>query len=124
MRLMAKSYSIGRRQTCDIVLSDPSVSRDHAALQVDGHSNVTLIDRDSRFGTFVRRNAGHEWEKIRSTRLDRDHGVRFGRYETTAREIMAQLPLDVARPMPRAGVSQDTPLERNPDTGEIIPRRR
>ncbi|HHV61846.1 MAG TPA: DUF3662 and FHA domain-containing protein [Firmicutes bacterium] len=44
--------AIGRRKTSDIVLEDPSVSRDHAEVRWEGEGFI-LIDRDSTNGTFV-----------------------------------------------------------------------
>lgn len=48
-----KSYSIGREETCNITLYDPSnlVSRRHATLNVDG-SKMTITDHSSN-GTYI-----------------------------------------------------------------------
>ena len=48
-----KSYSIGREESCNIIISDPSkmVSRNHATLNVDG-TKMTIMDHSSN-GTFI-----------------------------------------------------------------------
>lgn len=48
-----KSYSIGREENCNIIISDPSkmVSRHHATLNVDG-TRMTIMDHSSN-GTFI-----------------------------------------------------------------------
>lgn len=43
---------VGRLPTCDLVLNDPSVSRQHASLRVLD-SNCRLQDAGSRFGTYL-----------------------------------------------------------------------
>ncbi len=48
-----KSYTIGREETCDIVIPDPSqmVSRNHATLTLNG-SKMTITDNSSN-GTYI-----------------------------------------------------------------------
>jgi ABC transport system ATP-binding/permease protein len=46
------SLTIGRSQAADLALSDPSVSRKHASLRLDG-ATVVIEDLDSANGTFV-----------------------------------------------------------------------
>ncbi|MFN3484775.1 MAG: FHA domain-containing protein [Planctomycetota bacterium] len=46
------SHIIGRASQCDIALKDPSLSRQHCEIQVQG-SVATLIDRGSMNGTLV-----------------------------------------------------------------------
>ena len=50
--LTARPLLVGRAPECDIVLSDPSISRHHANLLVDG-TQPRVQDLDSRNGTFV-----------------------------------------------------------------------
>lgn len=44
---------IGRAPSCDIWLSDPSVSRDHARLERDADGRWSIVDTRSANGTFV-----------------------------------------------------------------------
>jgi len=43
---------VGRLPTCDVVLNDPSVSRRHATISLDG-GRYLVQDAGSRFGTFI-----------------------------------------------------------------------
>ena len=46
-------YKVGRGTKSDIVLSDTSVSRNHAELEPQDDGKVNLRDLGSTFGTFV-----------------------------------------------------------------------
>jgi hypothetical protein len=50
--LLDDTTLVGRDEQCDIVIGDPSVSRRHARLLVDG-SGVVVEDLQSKNGTFV-----------------------------------------------------------------------
>ena len=120
---MAKTYSIGRRLECDIVLSHPSISREHADLVVNDGANVTLIDRDSKFGTFILQPKG-EWLQIKSSVIAREDQIRLGRYETSGRDLLARIPRVARASEPSEPIQRvEGALERNPETGEIVPRR-
>ena len=45
--------TIGRDDTCDIVLSDPKVSRSHCSLTVNDNDQVIVSDLGSSRGTYV-----------------------------------------------------------------------
>jgi hypothetical protein len=45
--------TIGREQSCDIVLDDPAVSAVHALLRVSVRGEVKIVDNDSTNGVFV-----------------------------------------------------------------------
>lgn len=52
----AHTYSIGRRETCDVCIPfDTSVSRLHAHLVIHPDQSLSLVDEKSRNGTFVGR---------------------------------------------------------------------
>lgn len=51
-RIVAPETTIGRGEGCDFSLGDPSVSKRHVIIQVQG-SVYTLIDLDSLNGTFL-----------------------------------------------------------------------
>ena len=48
----AEEFTIGRGNSCDVVLKDISISRLHAILKYDGNS-FKLYDNESKFGTLV-----------------------------------------------------------------------
>lgn len=68
---MNKVYTIGRDETCDIILRDNSdvVSRVHATLKSNGHGKYTLVDQ-SRNGTYVNGIRMSTNEEIPVTRKD------------------------------------------------------
>ncbi len=130
-----KSYLIGRKKDSDIVLTDPSVSRQHAELVMSSGAQIVLVDCESKFGTFLYVKSKKEWERITTMRVNMDDRVKLGRHETSVKELVAKLPRGAAAHGPRgsdpapasnSASSPDagSPVERNPETGEIITRRR
>jgi pSer/pThr/pTyr-binding forkhead associated (FHA) protein len=92
-----------------IVLSDKSVSRNHAELsRVDGQ--LFLEDLKSSNGTFVREKGG--WRRITRECVRPEDEVRLGAYTTTVRTLLEEPLYAPAR----------SRIERNPETGEIILR--
>ena len=53
LKLAEKLVKIGRAEGCDIVLKSPSLSREHAQLQLDPEGRTCLLDLQSTFGTRV-----------------------------------------------------------------------
>lgn len=68
---MNKVYTIGRDETCDIIIRDSSdvVSRVHATLKSNGNGKYTLVDQ-SRNGTYVNGIRMSTNEEIPVTRKD------------------------------------------------------
>lgn len=54
---MNRTFTIGSAHSNDIVLADPTLSREHAAITVFGDGRVEIIDRGSLNGTSVVRGA-------------------------------------------------------------------
>ncbi|GFP24724.1 ABC transport system ATP-binding/permease protein [Candidatus Hakubella thermalkaliphila] len=48
-----KLFCIGRSEDNDLVIKDPSVSRHHAEMSLDGNDRAWIVDRDSTNGTAV-----------------------------------------------------------------------
>ncbi len=71
-------FTIGR-QGADLTVADPSVSRLHATLTVEG-SRFVLRDRQSTNGTFV------EGERVEEATLA--HGVKFRLGDTTLQFVL------------------------------------
>ena len=78
--LFEGAVTLGRDGGCDIVINDPSVSREHAVLTVtDGQ--LTVADRDSKNGTRVDdQRIGDE------TAVSIGQRIRFGSIELLVRE--------------------------------------
>ncbi len=117
------TVTIGRHSDCGIVLSHPSISRHHAELVIGVRDEYKLVDMNSKYGTYIRHKGSGAWERISAAKLDPSDHVRFGRYDLDARDMLARLPGLLSR---KPVVSRDVgsaPVERNPETGEIINRR-
>ncbi len=71
IKLVQGTFIVGRDSTCDLVLSDTSVSRRHAEIVIDEHS-LTVRDLTSKNGTFV------DNERIESHVVQTGEQVRFG----------------------------------------------
>lgn len=123
-----KSYLIGRKKDCDIVLNDPSVSRQHAELVMSSGAQIVLIDRESKFGTFLFAKSKKEWQRITTMRVNLDDRIKLGRFETAVKDLVAKLPRGAApaaaEPASSPSFDARSPVERNPETGEIVSRRR
>jgi predicted component of type VI protein secretion system len=123
-----KSYLIGRSQDCDVVIADPSVGRQHADLITDSDTHFVLIDRNSTNGTFLWEHAA--WRRVSSVRVGLDDRVRLGLHETSVASLAIALRnLASATTVPRESREHQENtgppiLERNPETGEIIDRRK
>jgi hypothetical protein len=53
VELTAGEMTIGREESCDIVLDDPAASSVHALLRVGSRGEVKIVDNDSTNGVFV-----------------------------------------------------------------------
>ena len=95
-----KPFLIGRSKECDVVLTDPTVSRRHAELIVSLDHEFMLVDCDSKFGTFVRN--GNEWRRITTGRVGIDDRVRLGQYETSIRSFITVVAEQMRRAEPPA----------------------
>jgi len=62
---------VGRSTKCDLILSDPSVSRRHAELRA-GDAQLQVLDLDSRNGTFV------DGVRVHNDMIGPGQEVRFG----------------------------------------------
>lgn len=76
--MASKRLGIGRDESNDIVIDDPSVSRHHAELIENGGGHYVLRDLDSTHGTAVKRNG--EWVTVTETQVARGNLARLGNY--------------------------------------------
>jgi pSer/pThr/pTyr-binding forkhead associated (FHA) protein len=125
-----KAYTIGRGQKADIVVADASVSRVHAELVSTDDGRYYLTDCGSTYGTFIQRD--NAWKRIRQVYVRARDPVKLGEYETSAAQLMDMLPAEKRHPRvtviegdvlpaPKSDLPSG-PVERDPETGEIIRR--
>jgi class 3 adenylate cyclase len=82
-------YKVGRGTKSDIVLSDTSVSRNHAELEPRDDGRVRIVDLGSKFGTFVKRKDG--WARVDEATVAAGDPIRLGNLETTPRLLLELL---------------------------------
>ena len=105
-----RSYRIGRAETNDIVLREPSVSREHAELVSLGHGLFTLRDLGSSYGTSMRQ--GSDWTLITAAPVQADTPIRIGEFETTAGDLVRDAAVAAARPPAPAAPAWAAPQPR------------
>jgi class 3 adenylate cyclase len=81
-------YKIGRSPKSDIVLTDGSVSRDHAELSDTNDGRYSIVDVGSSYGTFIMREG--EWRKIKQAVIGPDEPVMLGKHKTTPAQMLKQ----------------------------------
>jgi pSer/pThr/pTyr-binding forkhead associated (FHA) protein len=98
-----KRYSIGRDETNDVVLSDPSVSRRHAELVDTGDGTYKLVDSGSSNGTWSMNDDG--WSRVTTAEVDADALVKIGDHFTS---VTALLTAAGAPPTNRRSLEDET----------------
>lgn len=81
------TLTIGRDQTCDIVVDDQTVSRRHAELELCDDGGYRLIDLDSRNGTFVL--VGRRFVRATQAIVGADDKVKLSTVQATVRDLLA-----------------------------------
>lgn len=89
-------YRIGRADTNDVVLADPTVSREHAELVVIDGGRFQVKDLGSTYGVSVMQ--GTEWRKVTEAELRIESRLRIGEYETTVADLLRDTDRTVVRP--------------------------
>lgn len=79
-------YKIGRSPKSDIVLTDGSVSREHAELSDTSDGRYSIVDLGSSFGTFIMREG--EWRKIKQAVIAPDEQIMLGKLKTTPAQML------------------------------------
>ncbi len=128
------------------MVPDPTVSRSHAELVRTADGRFYLTDCGSTFGTHT--SAGDSWETLRQGFVEQEAPLRLGEFVTSIDELLRLLPdedsgrrmVAVEGEIEEQRFSQDTalvgrnvvlepardaslprgPVERDPETGEII----
>lgn len=91
-----RRYRIGRADTNDIVLTDSTVSREHAELAELGEGRFAIKDLGSSYGIAIRE--GDQWAKVTEAELHHDTPLRIGDYETTVSDLVRDTDRTVVRP--------------------------
>ena len=81
---------VGRLPICDVVLNDPSVSRQHATVRVE-HGRCFVQDTGSRFGTFV--NGVQILATQDATEIKSGDTVKFGELPATVEQNIPETEL-------------------------------
>jgi hypothetical protein len=111
-------YSIGRSRDNDIVLSDTTVSRQHAEIEDLGGGRFIVRDVGSSRGTLVQR--GGNWEDVTETEITVDQPILLGELETSVGALLkeAGVAVSAAAAGPEASVaSAATPRAAATSTG-------
>lgn len=86
-----RSFVIGKNRSCDIVLGDESVSRQHAELLVLPDGKFFLTDTDSKNGTYILQ--GKKFIKIRKSSVTPSDIIRFGACKMAMKDILEYIHL-------------------------------
>ena len=78
---------IGRARNCDLVLTDDSVSRQHASVELTGEGYLSVQDDHSSNGTYLFRN--EHWVRARKVILGSGDRIRFGEEEIDLDRLVA-----------------------------------
>ena len=108
-----KTYFIGRGQKADIIIpdADHSVASIHLELVEEASNQYYILDCNSLNGTF--RKWGGRWLPIQKAYVSLDEPLLLGKYPTTLRQLLA------LRALKKAYIG----VQRDPETGEIVPRK-
>ena len=88
-KYLKTTINIGRQPESDYLLTDPSVSRQHAELSVQGDGRYLLVDCQSTQGTRLIDRSGKSRPVIREWVKPEDR-VQFGRVTVQVKEILAK----------------------------------
>lgn len=138
--MIRRSFVIGRSPYADVVLADTSVARRHAEIVTTGDGRFHLTDCAAPTGTWRRKGAGKgdTWERIRQDFVTVDEPLRLGEHDCTIQSLLGDR-LETEEGSGRGGgagkgrwrhegmpEAADPPrgrVERDPETGEIVPKR-
>ena len=138
--MIRRSFVIGRSPYADVVLADTSVARRHAEVVTTGDGRYHLTDCAAPSGTWRRTDAGKDgkWERVRQAFVIVDEPLRLGDHACTILSLLGDrlVPEEGSvgtggdgkgrwrhEGMPEAADPPCGRVERDPETGEIVPKR-
>ena len=135
-RPVLRTLVIGRSPYADVVLADTSVDRRHAELVLTADGRYFLTDCATKSGTWhcLGEEQGRErWQKVRQCFVGGEDALRLGDHRCTVGELLEGLEVETGngtqgrwRGEPGRDGSNEMPrgrVERDPRTGEIVPKR-
>ncbi|MCW5771919.1 MAG: FHA domain-containing protein [Rhodospirillaceae bacterium] len=81
-------YKIGRSPKSDIVMTDGSISREHAELSETNDGRYSIVDRNSTYGTFILREG--EWRKVKQALIGAEEPIMLGKFRTSVAQMLVQ----------------------------------
>ena len=132
-----RSFVIGRSPYADVVLAAPGVARRHAELVATGDGRYHLTDCGSEGGTWRQAGETGAWEPVRQAFVALDEPLRLGDHPCTVQSLLGdRLAADGGAGRGGGGKGRwrhdgvaEAPepvrgrVERDPETGEIVPKR-
>lgn len=126
---MYTEYTIGRSSSCDIVISNMSISKCHAEFVITSNGRFFLTDRCSSSGTYVLADVDR-WERIKQSFIELKQPLMFGDWVSDAEGLVSLLRVSnglgnaesLAEPMPGDTLPTGQ-VRRDPVTGEIVSMR-
>ena len=133
-----RSFVIGRSPYADVVLADTAVARRHAEIVVTADGRFHLTDCASETGTWRRAGQDGPWQAVRQAFVAVDEPLRLGDHHCTIQSLIGDQLAPGGAPGRGGGAGKgrwrhegmgeavEPPrgrVERDPETGEIVPKR-
>jgi pSer/pThr/pTyr-binding forkhead associated (FHA) protein len=124
-------FRIGRADSADIQLTDPTISRLHAEILLTADGRFYLTDCQSSSGTSVQQRGASQWSRIQQSYVDKTDRVLLGQYQTSVEELVLNikdgkgagrlqgLGGGSAAPSPQDDLPEG-PVRRDLSTGEVL----
>ncbi len=134
MAKLTNRLKLGRSKDCSITLRDTTISRTHAAIEINRDGTLDIQDLGSANGTWVKRKG--RWRRVDRVTMRADQEIRFGKKKVLLSELFKDIDLVALVGARRAAALErldsgaidvhnidqrewhERP-RRNPDTGDI-----
>lgn len=125
-----RTFTIGRHESNDLVISRERVSRFQAELVVAVDGSAFLTDRSSGKTTQIRKGDNDPWREIRQELIESRDTLRFADFEISVKQLLSHISAmadEPPKPAPgrRRVVPQPLPegvkfVRRDPNDGRVI----